>query len=362
MKVGVVHRIGRHTLFWLTLWGFFLLIQLPDYFMTGRPVLWREYLFMQLPTALLATYPLLYGLLPRLLRRQRLSLFLGLLAVWLLASVLLANLMQAFYSYVVAPSLFQQPPYEAFQWTKLFDRLSFNFFALMVIAGGASVSKVLNWWYEQQQRSQELQQHKLQAELQLLKAQLQPSFLFNTLHTLRHLTAQKSPDSPAVVLQLADVLRFMLYESSLDVVPLVDEVEMIRHYVALEKRRLGSRVDVSLSFSGDLGAYTIAPLLLLPFVENAFRHGTSTQLECPWISIDLVVKQDCAIFKVINSQLLTESGVVELSGLGSIRQRLQRLYPGQHELKLITEPDTFLIALSLQFAPQPLSIHASAFL
>jgi len=352
MSAWLRHRVVRHVLFWSALWGFFLLIQLPDHFITGSTVYWREYLLVQLPTALLATYPLLYWILPQLLQRRQVLLFLGLLAGWLVGSALLANMMHDFYMYVVAPGLFQQPPpKQPFQWSMVTEMLYFNFFALLIISGAASAIKVANGWYEQRKISQQLQQRKLHAELQLLKAQLQPPFLFGTLRTLHTLTLEKSADSPAAVLQLSALLRYMLYESPQEAVPLADEVEMMRCYVALEKLRVGSRVDVSLNFTGSLTAHTIAPLLLLPFVENAFQHGTGLGLECPWVSIDLIVKRNSVTLKVINSQQDAEVKLREGAGLRSIRQRLEHLYPGRHELKILTEADTFVIVLNLQLAP-----------
>lgn len=356
MKRLLAHRVVRHVLFWLGIWGFFLLIQLPDHFFAGQPLFWRQYLLLQLPTALLTTYSLLYWVLPRLLRYRQVAVFWGLLLAWLVASALVANLMQSFAVFIIAPMITHKPPPEPFQWLKVVDRLSYNFFSVLIISGVAAAIKVLSGWYEQQQLSQQLQQRKLHTELQLLKAQLQPTFLFNTLRTLHTLTTQKSPDSPAAVLHLSALLRYMLYESPLDAVPLTDEVEMMRHYVALEKLRLGSQVEVSLNFSGTLDAHTIAPLLLLPFVENAFRHGTGAQLERPWVSIDLVAKQTSAIFKVINSQPATGGDLSEAAGLSSVRRRLARLYPARFELKVVSEPDTFLISLHLQFAPQPLPL------
>jgi LytS/YehU family sensor histidine kinase len=127
----------------------------------------------------------------------------------------------------------------------------------------------------------------------------------------------------------------------------------VQHYVALEQLRLGPRVEVSLSFSGPLSAYAVAPLLLLPFVENAFRHVTGNQLECSWVSIDLVVNNNFVIFKIINSQAGVAAAVREGPGLGHLRQRLARLYPGRHALKVVAEPDSFLVTLHLNMQPAP---------
>lgn len=231
---------------------------------------------------------------------------------------------------------------------------------MLLIAGLACAIKVYDGWHEQQQLRQHLLQQQLQVELQLLKAQLQPAFLFQALRTLRALTAQKSPESPAAVLHLSALLRYLLYESRQDAVPLADEVEMLHHYVALERLKLGPSVDVSLSSSGTLGAHAIAPLLLLPFVENAFRHGTGRHLECSWVSIDLVASGNFITFKVINS--LPEDGAEwrDGPGLTGARQRLALLYPDRHDLDLGVESDIFLMALRLHgsFPGPPLSAES----
>jgi hypothetical protein len=344
----------RHGLFWAATLGTNFLMQLPAHFAIGTDLYVGGLFFNQLPASLLAIYPLLYGVLPRLMRQKQLPLFLVLLAGWLLATVVLTNLTRSFYDLVIVPNVFGVMPSWVYDWTDL-TYLSYTWWVLIITAGAASAIKVMNGWYEQRQHQQELLQRKLQTELELLKAQLQPTFLFDTLRTLHKLTTQKSAESPGAVLHLAELLRYMLYESACDVVPLADEVAMIRHYVALEQLRLKGRVEVSLSFSGNFEHHAIAPLLLLPFVENAFRYGTEPQLECAWISIDLVAKANSLTFKVINSQLDTCADWHEGTGLRSIRQRLARLYDSRHELKIVSEPDSFLVALHLRPSPPPLT-------
>ena len=348
MNSWLQRRVARHALFWAGVSSFFMLMFLPAHLATGVPWPWKLYVLALLPAFMLATYSLLYGVLPRLLRAQQDVVAALLLAGWVVASAVLCNLMGALYGFVLAPALFQEVPDEAFKWTDVFGSLHLGFFPLLLVAGLASAIKLFQDWHKQQQLSQQLFQRKLQAELALLKAQLQPAFLFSTLASLRALTTQNSPDSPAAVLHLSALLRYMLYESQQDTVPLADEAEMMQHYVALEQLRLGGRVEVSFSFSGTLGAYSIAPLLLLPFVENAFRHGTGPELECPWVSIDLVAQKRGVSFKVLNSQAWNGTERREGLGLGLVRQRLRRLYPDRQELDVEYDPDIFLIALRLQ--------------
>ncbi|MFC7667664.1 sensor histidine kinase [Hymenobacter humi] len=313
--------------------GGFMLMFLPGHLIAGTPWPWPFYFTALLPTFLLATYSLIYGLLPRVLGapQRPLPLLLLLLAGWVVAGAVLNNLMEPFYEFVLAPRLFHKMPDRAFHWEEVARELRLGFFPMLLIAGLAGAIKVVGGWHEQQRLRQHLRRQQLQVEPAAAESPAPAPFLFQALRTLRTLTAQKSPDSPAAVLHLSALLRYLLYESQQDAVPLADEVQMLHHYVALERLRLGPGVDVSLSCSGALGAHAIAPLLLLPFVENAFRHGTGPQLECSWVSIDLVASENYIIFKIING---LEGGATERRdgpGLTGARQRLRRLYPDRHE-------------------------------
>ena len=155
------------------------------------------------------------------------------------------------------------------------------------------------------------------------------------------------------MLHLADLLRYQLYDAPRETVPLADELAMLRDYVALEQLRLGARVEVSLHCSGDPAPHRIAPILLLPFLENAFRHGTEAGLDCAWVSIDLVARPAGLTFKIINSQPPAAPALREGSGLRAVRGRLAHLYAGRHTLKIMAEPDAFVVALHLGAAPLP---------
>ena len=351
MNAWQQHRVLRHLLYWTAVSAFFMLIQLPDDLLMGQALYWRDYVFCTLPMMVLTIYPLVYGLLPRLLRGHHVAYYLVLLAGWLIGCDLLAGALQALTTHFLIPWVFQQVPASAFHWSEVTNTVRFGFLATVFVGGGACAAKMYHSWYEQQLLSRRLLQSKLHAELELLKAQLQPVFLFNTLHTLRELTARNSPDAPGAVLQLAALLRYLLYEREHETVPLADEVEMIRNYVTLEKLRLGARLEVSLAFNGPIHSQRIAPLLLLPFVENAFRHGTAAGGERPWVSIDLVAKSNALRLKVINSRWGPKLPAAVGPELDRLRQRLEHLYPARHTLKTVTEPDTFLVTLSLQLTP-----------
>ncbi|MCC3158936.1 histidine kinase [Hymenobacter sp. 15J16-1T3B] len=363
MSAVLRHRVVRHGLFWAAILAFSLIIQLPAYWGNGTRLYVIGLFFNQLPASMLATYPLLYWLLPRLMRQRQPLAFGLLLTAWVAACALLTMLTVICFDLVIMPRLFHAPIDPAFHQVGYWH-LNYTFFITVLTAGIAVTVKITREWETQRRQRQQLRQQRLRTELQLLKAQLQPAFLFGTLRSLHRLTAAKAPESPGAVLHLAELLRYMLYESPHDTVPLADEVAMMRRYVALEQLRLGRRVEVSLNFSGAFADYVIEPLLLLPFLENALRHGTGAALECAWISIDLVVRHDRLVLKVINSQLPSAVAWAEGAGLRRVRQRLEHHYAGRYRLQVVPEPDTFLIILQLPLTaraqPEPRRLPLAA--
>jgi LytS/YehU family sensor histidine kinase len=128
---------------------------------------------------------------------------------------------------------------------------------------------------------------------------------------------------------------------------------MMQDYIALEKLRYGDRLDISVNVRGDLSGKSIAPLLLLPFLENSFKHGASEQLEQAWMSLDLIVKDNSLKMKLINGvneQAQPSDAAHDFHGIGlpNVRKRLALLYPGQHELKISRAGETFMVSLTVE--------------
>ncbi len=144
-----------------------------------------------------------------------------------------------------------------------------------IVFGGLLI-KFIGMWYDRKQMA-------LNSELNFLRAKIHPHFLFNTLNNLYSLTLNNSPASPGVVLDLSQILRYMLYECNTDYVPLKKDIEIIRHYIGLEQLRYGDRLDLNLNIKGDIHGQQIAPLLMIPLIENAFKHGSSEMIEEAWI-------------------------------------------------------------------------------
>ncbi len=257
-----------------------------------------------------------------------------------------------FYYYVLYPPFFPDRVgtdfFVAFRILKTFTNI--YTLAIMVIA-----IKLLKKWYYDQQEAKSLEKEKLEAELKFLKSQVHPHFLFNTLNNLYSLTLKKSDNAPEVVLKLSELMSYMLYDTSARQVALSKEINYINHYIDLEKIRYGDRLDISFNTAGNMAGKMIAPMLLLPFIENSFKHGVSGELETVWVSLDLHVEGDKLVFKVENSKSPEEEHVKISSyrsgiGLKNVRRRLDLIYGKNYDLKIFDEKDTFLVVLKLKLA------------
>jgi LytS/YehU family sensor histidine kinase len=223
-----------------------------------------------------------------------------------------------------------------------------SFLLLTTAAGLTSIISLFKYWFKKQQELLQAEKEKVTAELQLLKAQVHPHFLFNTLNNIYSFSLEHSPKTPGLILKLSSLLSYMLYDCKVEEVLLEKEVEIMKNYIDLEKERYGNKIEISWSIEGDIKDKYIAPLLLLPFLENAFKHGTSEQLEKPWLSVDMSVKQDVLRCKIANSKnefvSLSKNGI----GIQNVKKRLEFLYPGNHELKMNDEGNFFVVSLLVE--------------
>ncbi|RYZ24214.1 MAG: two-component system sensor protein [Chitinophagaceae bacterium] len=225
----------------------------------------------------------------------------------------------------------------------------------ITIGGLAAAIKLMKYWYSKEQRNLQLQNEALDAQMQLLKAQVHPHFLFNTLNNIYAQTQEPAPAAARMIAGLSDLLRYMLYEGSQAVVPLHEELKMLRDYLLLEKIRYGNKLDLSISLPDDTGDLHIAPLLLLPYVENCFKHGASHILEQPWISLQVHIEGDVMKLKLVNAKpeepLPTAPGI----GMKNVARRLELLYPDRHQLQVVDAGEVFIVNLKLQLDRQVLA-------
>jgi LytS/YehU family sensor histidine kinase len=199
------------------------------------------------------------------------------------------------------------------------------------------------------------QQEKITAELQLLKAQVHPHFLLSTLSNIHSFSLGCSPKTPVLILKLSSLLSYMLYDCKENEVRLEKEIEAMKNYIELEKDRHGNKIEVSWNLEGHCENKFISPLLLLPFLENAFNHSLADEIEKPWLSIDISVKSDALRCKIVNSKneflAYTKSGV----GISNVKKRLEISYPDRHELKINDEGNFFVVSLLVKLVPEPIA-------
>ena len=198
-------------------------------------------------------------------------------------------------------------------------------------------------------REVQARKEKTQTELAFLKAQINPHFLFNSLNTIYGLALTKDDQTEEAVVLLSDLMRYMLYESDTDQMPLTREVEFLEKYIALHRMRLSTKKNISIQFhvEGCVESVKVEPLLLAPFVENAFKHGISYREES-WVRIHLSVTRDRVVFAVENSRH-PGGKKVESSGIGlaNTKQRLQMLYPNRHTLHIAEGHTVYSTSLTL---------------
>jgi len=220
----------------------------------------------------------------------------------------------------------------------------------ITIGGLAAAIKLMKYWHLKEQRNLQLQKENAEAGLQLLKAQVHPHFLFNTLNNIYSYTQNTSPVASKMITGLSDMLRYILYEGNRPLTSLHKELGMIEDYINLEKIRYGNRLELHIDLPENTQGLHIAPLLLLPLVENCFKHGTSTMLEQPWINLKITLQGKQMHMKLLNGKLNSPVEKQPLTGIGlnNVQMRLSLLYPGKHELTITSEDEVFMVNLKLE--------------
>ena len=198
---------------------------------------------------------------------------------------------------------------------------------------------------------EEMEREKLNSELAFLKNQVSPHFFFNTLNNIYSLISINAEDSRKAVLKLSKLMRYLLYESEQGNTKLSQEIDFMKNYIDLMKLRMSEKVTLSVSLPEEYENINIPPLLFIPFIENAFKHGISYR-EKSFIDINMLSGKDSITFRCINSTVgKNENGEKEHSGIGleNVSKRLSLLYPGKHDLKINRSESTFEVLLFISF-------------
>ena len=353
------YRIRRHLLFW-GFWGFWFGIVREfnpiAYKNTGHFVnpfmTMIETFFLVLPHAVLV-YPLLYFILPRyIITRKYVK-----ASLWILLFLILTA--------CVSTILLMSIPWEKavfFLNLKLFPNTSKDIWksmntsymsAMLGALTGAALAagfKLFKYYYLKNHRIQQLLKENIAAQLQILRAQVHPHFLFNTLNNIFSQTQTESPKGSRMIMGLSDMLRYILYEGQKPLVPLKQELLMIKEYINLEKIRYGNKLDIHVLMPGKVDDIYIAPLLLLPFVENCFKHGTSHMLQNPWVNLTAEMKNTTLAMKLMNGKATVSDNDQGNSGIGisNVKQRLDLLYKDKYDLQIREDDEVFIVDLWIE--------------
>jgi two-component system LytT family sensor kinase len=201
-------------------------------------------------------------------------------------------------------------------------------------------------WFSNERIQRNLESEKKDMELQFLKSQLNPHFLFNSLNNIYSLAYQKSDKTADAILKLSEIMRYMIYESNDSWVSLDKEVQYVESYVELQKLRFKDGAAVEISINGVIDGQKIVPLILISFVENAFKHGVANDAEDP-IKINIIANQKILHFSVTNRKNTTNKDAVGGVGLNNVERRLQLLYPDRYKLNIVNSATHYTTELML---------------
>ncbi|WP_126246066.1 sensor histidine kinase [Chitinophaga rhizosphaerae] len=351
-------RFLTHILFWAFA---FLLLTYIYSTAFGSYRLGTVVVLMLLPVHMLYYYLLVHQVLPSFFKGRYLRTVVSGLAVMVLMAVLY-RLAEIFVTdpYIYDFYIRDDPD---FTWGKLAKSRWQQFISAGDFVNAVERSNVVVWigltsklfmmWHERKNAI-------LQAELSSLKGQLHPHFLFNSLNNIYALSLDNAPQTPGVVLGLSNILRYVIYECAADRVSLERDIEIMNDYIRLEQLRYEDRLDLNVRIEGEPpGRYRIAPLLMLPLLENAFKHGVGETAEGAWINMELLVRDGALHLKISNSKpeqpvpgRTEQSGGI---GLSNVKNRLRLLYPEAHALAWYDEEECFIIELMVK-----LSAHDAA--
>lgn len=224
------------------------------------------------------------------------------------------------------------------------------FFSMLTIWGFSTGYSFFLDWMKSQSEAAELRQQQLAAELKFLKNQINPHFLFNTLNNLYTLSYMKDDRAAPMVVKLSDMMRYMLRQTPGDHLPIEEEIGFLQNFIELQKLKTDAEREIIFEVKGIKGEHKIAPLLLLNFFENSFKHGDWEKNPQGWISATLQAEGEGEFyFRLENSIKPTENrGWSKGIGLKNAERRLALLYPGKHTLNIQHLGDSFLVELKLR--------------
>ena len=334
------NRTLQHIIFWTA--SFIFLV---NFFSTSPRVEKIDYIYTALfhISLVTAVYLNIWILIPRILQKGRYLLYFTCVIALIYLS---AQFNRVTFDYLVDLVL---PGYYFISFYEIWDLLKFIF----VYVSLTTLLKLSKGWFLLMQAEQQLmaiRKEKVETELKALKSQINPHFLFNSLNNIYSLALGNSKATPDSILKLSGLMRYMLYESNAERVPLKQELRFLDNYVELQKLRSDKRSKIKYSKKGDPEDQTIAPLLFLPFVENGFKHGIKGDPGGGFVNIELAIQDSNVDLYVENNRGQVEK--IETNdfngiGLNNVKRRLELIYSGKYDLDIQESEETYSIRLKL---------------
>lgn len=342
-------RIKRHLLFWTVIY-IYQVVRMSFLFPENQiwvkmPLILISALTWGIFHLMLISYTVVYYLVPKFFEKRKYTLF-GVAILLLFTFVFGINVL-----YTILTTPFANAIGRTVQQPFIFLRG-----AIIRLLGNAPLVcgillslKTLKTWHLKQLENETLIKETASAELQLLKAQIHPHFLFNTLNNIYSFTLTKSPQASELVQKLSDMLRYMTTDCEQVIVPLEKEIQLIKDYIGLEKVRYDDRLDIQMHIKGNCQNKMIAPLLMIPFVENCFKHGASMMRGRQWMQLIININDNDLDFTLSNSKppQTIDMGNKKGIGLANVQKRLKLLYPGKHFLKTESTSNTYMVRLQV---------------
>ncbi len=321
---GKRFRILKHILFWVYIYLDELLsfVGLTESF--GSPI-WYD--LIDLAADMLMVYINLYVLIPRLFLKGKIISY----VLLTLLSILLVILFNYWCWY---------------SGNDLRTHIFSNLWSTSGIVGLAVAFKLFQESYLSSKKMQALKEDKLKTELAYLKTQVNPHFLFNTLNNMYVMAKKNSDTLPDTIMQLSDLLRYQLYDTEADLVPLNNEIQYLKNYLELELLRR-QHLKLEFEITGNTGSQKIRPLILLPYIENAFKYSNSGT-GSDYIKIQLHASEEAIDFSVENNKGTLHRRAVGGIGMTNAQRRLELGYPDNHTLDIKETDKTFIVTLNLQ--------------
>ncbi len=328
---------AQQLLLWAALfagWYFFRAGDFPDHIVAIKVTT------VKIVALALLVYITNYLLIPKLLYKKKYVLF----ACVYLSFIFLVGLLKIYVNEKLLSHFFQGVNI----FSDFRERVYDNIIPLFLLTSTGAATKLVFDYVQSQRRLAAISQEKSETELKFLKSQINPHFLFNSLNSIYFLIDKQNTAARKTLLQFSDLLRYQLYECNADSIPIEKEIAYLEDYIRLQQLRKDNHYEVSFQ-SNHIGGFNIAPLLLIPFVENAFKHISHYGDKKNFVCVKMEKTNGAFLFNVENSKNNAERSTEPKGGIGlaNVTRRLELLYPGKHQLKIEDNNGSFKVGLQI---------------